>query len=192
MKKYFLLIIFIISTIYIVDAIEIYDITLNTSNSSTIVRIFNPVNISNITIYSNNITLFNLSRTSEIHNVSSNKIIFNQSNNYLNYTFSDNSIYYIWQNIVEKSFTIGSGMVASSHTIYISIKNQYHNISNVTTELENPNNEKVNYSMTLQTNLSELSSNWTTLFSPQLTGIWSIIFYINDTSYNSYLINTQK
>lgn len=100
MPKIILCLAFILLVGLSAKAIEINGTMLNASSSGTIIKIFEWINITNISINSTNTLLYNITKTSYIYNKSNELILHNLTNSSDNITlnFNDGNIYYIWMN----------------------------------------------------------------------------------------------
>ena len=81
------------------NAIEINDTILNATESNTTVKIFEWINVTNITIESNYIFFANFSKTSYIYNKNTGNAVILIASGITDYNFTTaNTIFYIWRN----------------------------------------------------------------------------------------------
>lgn len=97
--KLLMLLFIMIISISLVDAIEINDTTLNATSSNIVVKIFEWVNVTNITVESNYIFFSNFSKTSYIYNKNTENAVVLIGSGVVDYNFTTtNTIFYVWQN----------------------------------------------------------------------------------------------
>ena len=101
----------------IVNAIEINDTTLNATGSNTIVKIFEWINVTNITIESNHILFFGFTKTSYIYNVNTATAVVLISSGTTDYNFTGtDTTFHVWRNAIGLPVTppSGSGFTAGA------------------------------------------------------------------------------
>ena len=98
MKQLIYILIFVFS-ISLVTAIQINDTTLNATGSNTVVKIFEWINVTNITIESNHIVFYNFTKTSYIYNKNTATAVVLVSSGTTDYNFTGtDTTFYVWRN----------------------------------------------------------------------------------------------